>query len=240
MVFSLTFIKRDRRFLWFWRTISPALALYMYVNAKLTLLTSTIKLQGPGASYSGPAVYVNWHKYVPFLCIHYGQRQFWLLMSSAPYLEPVAMWCHWIGVTVVRSSPGERSRESLGQLISALRAGKSVALAADGPAGPAFQAKPGCVDLARSAGVPVIPLACRSRKGGSNLKRWDELYDVRKFDQIEVCYGPAIFLDPSEPDSGALERVQRGLDQLEELNSQRRPPAPTADEPSAPQKSSTR
>jgi lysophospholipid acyltransferase (LPLAT)-like uncharacterized protein len=227
MAFSLAFIKRDPRFLWFWRIISPAVAIFMCVDAKLTLLTSTHTLQDTGATCPGPAVYVNWHKYVPFLCIHYGQRRFWLLMSSAPYLEPVAMWCRWMGLTVVRSSPGERSRESLGHLIAALKTGKSVALAADGPAGPAFQAKSGCVELARAAGVPIIPLACRSRKGRSNLKRWDQLYDVGKFDQIEVTYGSPIFIDPSEPDFEALQRVQLGLEKLEALNSLPRPLAPT-------------
>jgi lysophospholipid acyltransferase (LPLAT)-like uncharacterized protein len=232
MAFSLAFIKRDPRFLWFWRMISPAVAIFMYVDAKLTLLTSTVTLQGTGATYVGPAVYVNWHKYVPFLCIHYGQRRFWLLMSSAPYLEPVAMWCRWMGLTVIRSSPGERSRESLGRLIAALKTGKSVALAADGPAGPAFQTKSGCIDLARAAGVPIIPVACRSRKGRSNLDRWDQLYDVRKFDEIEACYGSPIFIEPSEPDSVARERVQHGLEQLEALISVQRPFASTADEDS--------
>jgi lysophospholipid acyltransferase (LPLAT)-like uncharacterized protein len=207
-------IKRDPRFLWFWRLISPPVAAYMCVGAKLTLATSVVVLEGPGANYSHAAVYVNWHKYVPFLCIHYGQRRHWLLMSSAPYLEPVALWCRWIGLTVIRSAAGERSRESLVRLIDALRKGNSVVLAADGPAGPAFRAKPGCIDLARAAGVPIIPVACRSRKGRSSRKRWDQLYNVGKFDRIEVCYGAPIFLDPSEPDTAALERVQRGLDDL--------------------------
>ena len=232
MALFLESIKRDPRFLWFWRTISPAVAVYMYLDARLTLLTSKVTSEGGGANYTGPAVYVNWHKYVPFLCIHYGQRRFWLLMSSAPYLEPVAMWCRWIGLTVVRSSPGERSRESLGRLIDALKNGDSVALAADGPTGPAFQAKPGCIDLARAAGVPIVPVACRSSRGKSNARRWDGLYDVGKFDRIEVRYAGPIFLDPSEPDAAALNRVQRELEQLEALNSTDGPHTQAADETS--------
>jgi len=148
---------------------------------------------------------------VPFLCVHHGQHRRWLLMSSAPYLEPIVQWCLWMGLTVVRGAPGERSRESLVHLIEALKCGKSVVLAADGPAGPAFQVKPGCIELARAAGAPIIPVAYRSRRGKSNLKRWDQLYRVRKFDQIEVWYGTPIVLDPSEPDAAALERVQKGL-----------------------------
>lgn len=186
---------------------------WMFVGAKLTLKTSSVTLQGPGKDYSGAAVYVNWHRYVPFLCVHHGQYCRWLLMSSAPYLEPVAMWCGWMGLTVVRGAPGERSRESLVRLVEALKCGKSVVLAADGPAGPAFRVKLGCIELARAAGVPIIPVAYRSRKGRSNLQRWDQLYRVGKFDQIEVWYGRPIVLDPAEPDPAALENVQKGLDE---------------------------
>jgi lysophospholipid acyltransferase (LPLAT)-like uncharacterized protein len=208
----LAAIKRDPRLLWLWRTLSPPVAAYMYVNAKLTLKTSVVTLRGSGANYSGAAVYVNWHKYVPFLCVHHGEYRRWLLMSSAPYLEPIALWCRWLGLTVVRGAPGERSRESLRRLIEALQNGNSVALAADGPAGPAFRAKPGCIELARAVGVPIIPVAYRSRKGKSNLQRWDQLYDARKFDRIEVLYGTPIFLNPSHAESASLELVQRGLE----------------------------
>lgn len=194
--------------------LSPAIALYLFVNAKLTLVTSVVTLHGPGAGYSGAAVYVNWHKYVPFLCVHHGRHRRWLLMSSAPYMEPVALWCRWMGLTVVRGAPGERSRESLVHLVEALKRGESVVLAADGPAGPGFQVKPGCIELARGAGVPIIPVAHRSKRGRSNTKRWDQLYQVRKFDQIEVFYGDPIFLDPSLTDAEASKLVQNGLDEL--------------------------
>jgi hypothetical protein len=40
------------------------------------------------------------------------------------------------------------------------------------------------------------------------------MYSVGKFDQVEVFYGNPIFLDSSEPDAAALERVQRGLDDV--------------------------
>ena len=208
-----TTIKRDPRFLWVWRMLSPLVAAYMFVDAKLMLKTSAVTLQGPGKDYSGAAVYVNWHRYVPFLCVHHGHYRRWLLMSSAPYLEPIARWCGWMGLTVVRGAPGERSRESLVRLIEALRSEKSAVLAADGPAGPAFRVKPGCVELARAAAVPIIPVACRSRKGKSNLKRWDQLYRVRYFDQIDVWYGTPIVVDPGEADATAMERVQSGLNE---------------------------
>lgn len=208
-------IKRDPKFLWFWRLLSPAVAFFMLVNARLTLRTSSVSEIGPGAGYSGPAVYVNWHKYVPFLCVHHGQHRRWLLMSSAPYLEPIAMWCRWMGLTVVRGAPGERSRESLGRLIAALKAGNSVVLAADGPAGPGFRAKTGCVELARAAGVPIISVAYRSKKGKANKNRWDQMYQVGRFDRIEVRYESPVHLCPEEDDISVLARVQAALDRAE-------------------------
>lgn len=208
-------LKRDPKFLWFWRLLSPAVAFFMFLNARLTLRTSSVSEVGPGAGYSGPAVYVNWHKYVPFLCIHHGQHRRWLLMSSAPYLEPIAMWCRWMGLTVIRGAPGERSRESLGRLLAALKNGHSVVLAADGPAGPGFRAKRGCVELARAASVPVIPVACRSKKGKANKQRWDQMYQVGRFDRIEVWYENPVHLCPEEDDTAALERVQAALARAE-------------------------
>jgi lysophospholipid acyltransferase (LPLAT)-like uncharacterized protein len=95
--------------------------------------------------------------------------------------------------------------------MDALKRGNSVVLAADGPAGPPFRAKSGCIDLARSAGVPIIPVAYRSRKGKSNLKRWDQFYTIGMFDQIEVWYGAPVVLDPSESEADGLQRVQRAL-----------------------------
>lgn len=210
-------LKRDPKFLWFWRLLSPAVASFMFVNARLTLRTSSVSESGPGAGYSGPAVYVNWHKYVPFLCIHHGQYRRFLLMSSAPYLEPIAKWCRWMGLTVIRGSPGERSRESLGRLLTALKTGHSVVLAADGPAGPGFRAKTGCVELARAAGVPVVSVACRSEKGKADKKRWDQMYQVSRFDRIEVWYENPVHLCPEEDDNTALARVQAALDRAESV-----------------------
>lgn len=216
----LSTLKRDPRFLWFWRMLAPVVAACMFVGARLTLSTSHVTQSGPGADYSGAAVYVNWHKYVPFLCVHHGQHNRCLLMSGAPYLEPVALWCRWMGLTLVRGTPGQRSRESLGILCDALKQGKSVVLAADGPAGPGFRAKPGCIELARAVGVPIIPVGCRSAKGKSDPKRWDQFYTVARFDWIQVRYGAPIVVAPSENDSEALARVQKGLEQVDsELSS---------------------
>lgn len=121
-----------------------------------------------------------------------------------------------MGLTVVRGTPEQRSGELLGSLVEALKQGQSVVVAADGPAGPGFRAKAGCVELARAAGVPIIPVACSSEKGKSNKKRWDQFYTVGKFDRIEVRYGEPIILKENENRQMVLAQVQRGLEILDQ------------------------
>ena len=207
-------IKRGPRFVWLWKILGPPIAVFLLARSNFQLHTSTISVSGPGANYQGPAVYINWHQHLPFLCVHHGQHRRWLLMSSAPYMEPIACWCTWMGVTVVRGAPGERSRELLHKLAEPLRAGASVFLAVDGPAGPGFQVKPGCVKLARAAQVPIIPVAYRSSRGKVNEKRWDRMHTVRAFDDIDLRYGEQLFIRGSESDEAARVRVQKALEDV--------------------------
>jgi lysophospholipid acyltransferase (LPLAT)-like uncharacterized protein len=196
---------------WFWRAGAWPAAWILAAETKIELATSDVSVQGPAANYSGAAIYVNWHKYVPFLCVHHGQRKRWLLVSGAPYMDSIARWCRIQGLTVVRSAAGDRGRKPLAALIEALGRGESVVLAVDGPSGPGFQVKRGCIDIARASGAPIIPVAYRCRRGRCNMKRWDHWLRVKMFDTIEVRYGDAIFLSDADSDDKSIQRVHDGL-----------------------------
>ncbi|HET6933920.1 MAG TPA: DUF374 domain-containing protein [Candidatus Angelobacter sp.] len=211
---ALRWIKHDPGADWIWRILAPPVAAFLLLRSTLHTRSSRVMVEGPGANYSGAAIYVNWHQHLPFLCIHHGQHRRCLLMSSSPYMQTIAQWCRWLGLTVVRGAPGERTRQSMARLLEPLRRGQSVIFAVDGPAGPAFQAKPGCVELARSAGVPIIPVAYWSRKGKRNMARWDQMYNTGMFDEIVVHCGAPIRIAPGEADADVLARVQSGLDEV--------------------------
>jgi lysophospholipid acyltransferase (LPLAT)-like uncharacterized protein len=197
-----------------WWLPSWPVAAYLYVRSALVRWTSRMSVEGPGADYPGAAVYVNWHSHLPWLCVQHGQRQRWLMVSPAPYMMPIARWCEWCGLRLVEGASGQQGREAAAQLDACLRRGESVFIAVDGPAGPIFKVKRGCIDIARAAGVPVIPVGYSIRRGKPNRKRWDLQLMPALCDEIHVRFGAPLFIDPSEDIGSAAERVEIALNQL--------------------------
>lgn len=197
-----------------WRVLEWPVGLYFALRYRLWRRTSRVEVRGAGAAFTGPAVYVHWHRYVPFLIGHHGERRRWMLTSPAPYMEPAVRACRLLGLRVVRGGSGMGGRDALAELQRVLERGDSVALAVDGPAGPAFEVKRGCVDLAQAARVPVIPIRYCARHGHEDARRWDRMLHPRAFDRIVVQYGsPIDVLGQSPPQAVGL--LQRSLDALE-------------------------
>jgi lysophospholipid acyltransferase (LPLAT)-like uncharacterized protein len=136
------------------------------------------------------------------------------MVSPAPYILPIARWCKWCGLRLVEGASGQQGREAAAQLDICLRRGESVFIAVDGPSGPLFKVKRGCIDIARTAGVPIIAVGCSVRRGKPNHKRWDSQLNPALFDQIVVRFVAALFIGASEDIVSATERVEAALNQL--------------------------
>ena len=80
-------------------------------------------------------------------------------------------------------------------------------LAVDGPAGPVFSAKKGCVELASAASVPIVPVAYRCSRAHEFAWRWDRTLMPLPFGRIEIVYGA-----PMRPDNvGEVEAALNAL-----------------------------
>ncbi len=165
-----------------------------------------------GVEPDGAAVFVNWHRFQSFLIPYHGERKRWMLVSPAPQLAPVARFCRLAGLRLVRGASGERGQQAREELKDVLDRGDSVVLAVDGPRGPVFQAKRGCVDLARAAAVPIVPVPYRSSRAHEFRWRWDRTLMPLWFADIVVVYGPAIHATSS--DEEVLAAVERALNAL--------------------------
>jgi len=194
---------------WVWRVAAWPVGVVLKLHADVILRSSRTSIAGAGANYSDPAIYVNWHRY-PFLVIYHGQHHRWLMISPAPYMDSIAAYSRLAGLRVVRGASGDQGRTALAELTERLRAGDSVVLAVDGPAGPALRVKRGCIDLARVTGAPIIPVAYSSRRGKYDARRWDHWLMPEAFDTIVVTYGEPIWL-VGESDAEAATRVEGGL-----------------------------
>lgn len=194
-----------------WRLATPPLATTLHAYARLVFATSRVTQTGPGANFAGPAIYVNWHRYLPFLMPVHGRAGRALMISPAPHMAPLARWAEREGLGLVSGASGTRGREALEELARRVRAGTSAFLAVDGPAGPAYVVKRGCVDLARASGAPIIPVAYSTRRGFTNVTRWDDSLLVTPYDDIVVTYGEPLRVGDDEPVDAACERVAAAL-----------------------------
>jgi lysophospholipid acyltransferase (LPLAT)-like uncharacterized protein len=96
------------------------------------------------------------------------------------------------------------------QYVQALRAGSGGAIAADGPAGPMYLAKPGACFLAKKTGVTLLPVGS-AISAGSRLDQWDQFEIPRLFCKAAIVVEQAIHVDPGSSDE-VLEQKRQELE----------------------------
>lgn len=197
-----------------WSLLERPLALPFYAVTRVVLSTSNVYRSGPGARMARNAIYVSWHADLPLLVSHYGARGARMMISGAPYMRPIRRLCAWLGMHLVIGTSGAGGREALAQLADEVREGADVYLSVDGPAGPAFRAKAGCVRLARETGVPLVPVAVRSRRPLTLPGRWDGMVLHLPANALEVMHGPPLWISDDDDEADALARVQAALDDV--------------------------
>lgn len=77
------------------------------------------------------------------------------------------------------------------QMIECLKKGYPGAVTVDGPKGPAFVVKPGIIDMAKKAGVLIVPYGI-GMSSYWEFKSWDRFRMPKPFCKILVSYGQPI------------------------------------------------
>ena len=187
-------LKLNPKFLPLWQLLSPPFTFLALSRLTLIEKTSKIKITGlDELSQGGPYIFTNWHEHLPYLCHHHGrQGQRCMLMSPAPYMTPIDMWCRTTGLHVIRRSNSDIALVSLAEQINPTPHSQSppysVVLAIDGPAGPPHVPKRGCIQLAQETGAPIVHVNYTSARGTPDLTRWDQWLWPVLADDIHIHY----------------------------------------------------
>jgi lysophospholipid acyltransferase (LPLAT)-like uncharacterized protein len=196
------------RLLWRIAEWPVALAWVIYYR----IIRATSRIEDDGGANSGPAIYVNWHRHQSFLVAHHGLHRRWMMVSPAPPLIPIVRLCRLIGLRVALGASGDHGAQAREILRTALTQGDSVAIAVDGPAGPAFSAKRGCADLALDTGAPIIAIAYHCSRGLEFRRRWDQQLLPLPLSRIRIVHSSPIPIEGSADD--ILQRVEAALNAL--------------------------
>jgi len=116
-----------------------------------------------------------------------------------------------------RGSSSRGATTLLRAMIRRVRGGTVVGMLPDGPRGPAGQAKPGVIALARSAGVPLVPVGIAAAPL-KQFSSWDTARLPLPFAVVHCRYGKPLQVPmkarAEEIESFRLE-LQKQLDQLD-------------------------
>jgi lysophospholipid acyltransferase (LPLAT)-like uncharacterized protein len=153
---------------------------------------------------------VLWHKDFLFALDFFRRHKIVVMVSRSKDGELVARALHRLGYRTVRGSSSRGGREALAELNDLIRKGWGSAIIADGPRGPARQAKIGCVLAARNSGAPMIPVCCHAEPN-ITAKNWDGTLIPKPFARITVSFGEPIYV-PAGADREKCEEMREIVD----------------------------
>ena len=193
---------------------SYALGWFLYLWTLLVKLTCKIKFVGEPLPDT-PAAYCIWHKdlAIYFSVFNKVQKQAWL-NHPAWYMKPIHVLLHLTGVEhICLGSSGNNGKAALENVMGYLKQGYSTMVAVDGPAGPAYQLKPGILWMSRDALIPVVPLRLSCSRG-FRLGGWDKKFVPFLFSEITVTVGKKIQVHENdlEGSSAAIEHFLNSAD----------------------------
>ncbi len=121
-----------------------------------------------------------------------------------------------LGWKFLRGSSSQKGSEVFQQIVELLSKPNNVfAITPDGPKGPAKIPKPGTVRAAQKTGIPIIPVAGRSRRSWG-FTNWDTFYVTKPFTRIELIFGKPLYFSLNDDFDTCNNKLKIQLDSLDD------------------------
>jgi lysophospholipid acyltransferase (LPLAT)-like uncharacterized protein len=155
-------------------------------------------------------IYAFWHGSLFLLPSTHRKSGVVIMVSESRDGEVMAGLLKYFGFGVTRGSSKRKGDRGLLGLIRALRNGRSVAIAVDGPRGPLHKVKDGVVFLAGREQAPIIPVVTGAKRFRVLEGTWEKLVVPAPFTEGIVLYGDPIFVNGTTEEE--IERKRRELE----------------------------
>jgi hypothetical protein len=162
------------------------------------------------------AIMTFWHGRIFMATYLFRNQGIVVLTSRNRDGEYIARVIQRFGYEAARGSSSRGSHAATADALKALKNGKDVGLAIDGPRGPRYVAKRGAAYLARKSGFPVVPFTLSVEKKWMT-RSWDHFQIPRPFSRALCLIGDPIYAgaaDTREDISAVEEQIQHSLEQL--------------------------
>jgi lysophospholipid acyltransferase (LPLAT)-like uncharacterized protein len=195
------------------RVIPPLAAI---LTKTLMLSCRVVKVEGQQRERDtlarwGGAIYPTWHQRMSYLSHYLGARNVTVMISQSRDGEYAARTARLLGFNSVRGSTTQGGTEALRAIISRIKRGENGGMLADGPQGPARVAKIGSIIMARSAGVPLLPLTWGGDRCWS-FNSWDRYVVPKPFARVVIYIAEPVWV-PRNAKGEELEVYRRLLEE---------------------------
>lgn len=156
--------------------------------------------------FQGPAIYVFWHEYIPFLFYLRGHCRISMLLSKHQDAEWLSQAARHMGFSIVRGSSRRGGDAALREL---MRRGKSenLAITPDGPRGPRRQLASGAIYVSSALQIPIVPVGL-GYDSPKRLPTWDRFAIPRLGSRARAVLGPSLQIPP-DLDREAIESYRQ-------------------------------
>jgi hypothetical protein len=157
-----------------------------------------------------PPIYGLWHGRILPAVYFFRRRGIVVITSQNFDGEWIARIITRFGYGTARGSSSRRARAAMLQMVRDVRAGRPTAFTLDGPRGPARQAKPGAVFLARATGAPIVPYHLEADRFWE-LRSWDRTQIPKPFARVALVIGEPMYV-PAGGGDAAVDAWRAGLE----------------------------
>jgi lysophospholipid acyltransferase (LPLAT)-like uncharacterized protein len=151
-----------------------------------------------------------WHGRILPATYYFRRRGIVVITSENFDGEWIAGIIERFGFGTARGSTSRGARKALLQLKRDMAAGKPAGFTLDGPRGPAKQAQPGAVWLAKATGNPVLPFHLEADRYWT-VNSWDRTQIPKPFATVAISMGEP-FAVPADADDAGIEAARESLE----------------------------
>jgi len=134
-----------------------------------------------------------WHGRILPATLYFRDRGVVAITSQNFDGEWIARVMRRFGYLQARGSTSRGAKRALLQLRRAMADGRPAAFTVDGPRGPACQAQPGAVWLAKATGNPVVPFHIESSRCWT-ARSWDRTQIPKPWSRVAIAIGEPMFV----------------------------------------------
>ena len=161
-------------------------------------------------AHSKNVLFAFWHgRLLPLSYTHRNQL-IQVLASEHEDGELLGLTIRHLGFGHVRGSSTRGGARAIRELVGKVRDGFDLGLTVDGPRGPVYEVKPGPVEIAKLAGVAIVPITTSSSKR-KVFSSWDVFELPLPFTSVCVKYGEPVLV-PKDADEETVDHKRLELE----------------------------